>query len=323
MSAPRRWKSTPARRYSPSWMPTPTPRTKRPPERSWRRSGLLGHCGGAAQGELEDAGAEGSRAGRPGGHGQRGQRLPHGVGPVQMVHRPERIGPGRLGPPPELGDLGRRAGRTSGITVGTDEFSLRGGGEDQPELRSGRSTSYRGHTDIVGRRRACRLFELCLPAGTEPRPPRGGASMTDSVQRASQMALPSSSVREMPQTCTVRPTRIGVAVAVRCPSRQGAQVAGVELDADDALAPRRRGQRPGWRPTRPGARRPPVEDAVGLMHPAGRPAGLRTTRSGVADISTPSRPWMPRPARSPSRSAAAPSVIGGGAYGRPPRPAGR
>ena len=39
------------------------------------------------------------------------------------------------------------------------------------------------------------------------------------MQRASQMARPSSSVSEMRQTWMVRPTRTGVASAVRWPSR--------------------------------------------------------------------------------------------------------
>ena len=38
------------------------------------------------------------------------------------------------------------------------------------------------------------------------------------MQRATQIRRPWSSVRSMPQTCTVRPLRIGVAVAVSVPS---------------------------------------------------------------------------------------------------------
>ncbi len=92
--------------------------------------------------------------------------------------------------------------------------------------------------------------------------------MTETVQRASQMARPSSSVRAMAHTCKVRPTRIGVAVAIRCPSRQGAEVAGVQFDADDALA-RARGQGGAETGGRLGQQcgHAAVEDAVGLVHP--------------------------------------------------------
>ena len=93
------------------------------------------------------------RAGRDGGHGQRGERLADGVGPVEVVHGPQRVRPGRLGPAAQLGDLGGRSRYVLWVlpTVGR-EFSLRGGGEDEPEGGSRRSTSYRGHTDIVRRR---------------------------------------------------------------------------------------------------------------------------------------------------------------------------
>ena len=71
----------------------------------------------------------------------------------------------------------------------------------------------------------------------------------------------------MPQTWMVRPTRTGVAVAVRCPVAQRAQVAGVELDPDDALA-RAGGQcgaQAGGRFGQEGGHAA-VEDAVGLVH---------------------------------------------------------
>ena len=127
------------------------------------------------------------------------------------------------------------------LPSGTDEFSLRGGGEDQPELRRARSTSYRGHTVIVGRSSGSGLLQIrydVVPAGawTAPPPPGGGESRTDTVQRDSQMARPSSSVRVMPQTWMVRPTRIGIGRGGQVPVAQRAQVAGVDFDADDALA---------------------------------------------------------------------------------------
>ena len=128
-------------------------------------------------------------------------------------------------------------------------------GEDQPELRSGGSTSYRGHTDIVGRSGLSDYSVVPGGARTGPSPPPGAASMTETVQRAAQMALPSSSVRVMPHTCKVLPTRTGVAVAVRCPSRRERRWLALSSMPTTPLPARRRGRRRGWRPTRPAARR--------------------------------------------------------------------
>ena len=131
---PRRWKSTPARAYSPGWLPTPTPRTKRPPERCWSAVACLATAAGLAQRKLQDAGAQ---RGPPGGgrrDGQRGEALVDRVGPEEVVDGPQGVGPGRLGPPAELGDVSRRAsGTTRGTTTFIREFSLQGGGEDQSE----------------------------------------------------------------------------------------------------------------------------------------------------------------------------------------------
>ena len=114
--------------------------------------GLLGHDGGLAQGQLEHAGPQQGPAGRRGGHRQRRQRLADGVGPVEVVHRPQGVGPGGLGPAAQLSDLARALPVVLWVLPSlTSEFSLRGGGEDEPEGRARRSTSYRGHTDILRR----------------------------------------------------------------------------------------------------------------------------------------------------------------------------
>ena len=87
------------------------------------------------------------------------------------------------------------------------------------------------------------------------------------MQRASQMARPSSSVREMRQTWTVRPTRTGVAVGGQVAVAHRAQVAGVELDPDHAAAGLggQRGAEAGGRLGQQGGDAA-VEDAVGLVH---------------------------------------------------------
>ena len=193
---------------------------------------------------------------------------PHGVGPVQMVDRPQRICPGRLGPAPELGDLGGRAGRTDGTTAVTHEFSLRGGGEDQPELRSLRLHFLPGSHRHSRPMRGFRTIRLCLAGpARDPSPPTGAASMTETVQRAAQMALPSSSVRVMPHTCKVLPDPHRCGRGRQVSLAQGAQVAGVEFDADDALA-RPGGEGGAEAGGRLGEQRgdTAVEDAVGLMH---------------------------------------------------------
>ena len=100
-SRPRRWKSTAARSYSPSWMPTPSPSTKRPPERSWSAVA----CFATASGRRSRVAARrcpGSGGRGDGGDGQGRQGLAHGVRPEEMVDRPERVGSGGLGPPAEL-----------------------------------------------------------------------------------------------------------------------------------------------------------------------------------------------------------------------------
>jgi hypothetical protein len=84
---PRWWKSIPARAYSPAWLPTPTPRMKRPPERFWRDVACLATPpGGAAEAGVCNSPA--SAPGRRRRDGQRGEAFVDGVGPVQMVHGP-------------------------------------------------------------------------------------------------------------------------------------------------------------------------------------------------------------------------------------------
>ena len=181
------------------------------------RRRLLRHGGSLAQGQLQHAGPEGRSGRRHRGHGQRRQCLADRVRPVEVVYGPQRIGAGALGPAAQLHQLSRTVGITKGITAVRWKFSQRGGGEDEPEGWAGNSTSYRGHTDIL--RRCRRPFYSETASGpTDPVAPPG-RSRTDTVQRASQMARPSSSVRAIRQTCTVLPTLIGVASAVRCPSR--------------------------------------------------------------------------------------------------------
>ena len=79
------------------------PEDEAPAREELERSGLLGHGGRTAQGELQHAGPEGRPGHRGGGHGERGHRLADGVGPVEVVDGPQRVGPGRLGPSAELG----------------------------------------------------------------------------------------------------------------------------------------------------------------------------------------------------------------------------
>ena len=175
------------------------------------RRGLLGHRGGAPQGELKDAGAEGGPAGRRGGHGQRGAGFPHRVRPEQVVHGPQRVGPVDLGPPAELGHLGGGSGRTGGTTAFSHSSPCVVGGRSSPSMDPVRLFLPGSH-----RQRTAERTRRLLRRTRGERAP-SGRSITDSVQRAAQMALPSSSVRSIDHTCTVRPTRTGVAVAVRCP----------------------------------------------------------------------------------------------------------
>ena len=93
------------------------PEDEAPAGEELERGGLLGHDGGGPQGQLEDAGPESRPGRRDGGHGQRGERLADGVGPVEVVDRPQGVGPGGLGTAAQLGDLGGTSGSTLGTTM--------------------------------------------------------------------------------------------------------------------------------------------------------------------------------------------------------------
>ena len=106
---------------------------------------LLGHGGDGSQGQLQDARAQQRPSGRDGGHGQRGESLADGLGPVEVVH-------GLVSPPPS--DLQQR--RHGSISSALTEYAygyyqprgrvlLRGGRRMNPS-GSGRSTSCTGVT---------------------------------------------------------------------------------------------------------------------------------------------------------------------------------
>ena len=114
------------------------------------RGDLFGHRGGLAQWELKDAAAQGQALGGSGGDGQRGEALVDGMGPEEVVHRPQRVRSGGLDAPAELGQgTGAGPGSTCSTTIFSWEFPLHGGGEDQSEGRTMRSVSYRRHTDML------------------------------------------------------------------------------------------------------------------------------------------------------------------------------
>ena len=90
---------------------------------------LLGHGAGTSQRQLEHAGPE-RRRGRGCGCDREGRHgLGDGMGPVQMVHGPERIGSCRFGPPAQLSQRRSTAGTTEGTTTCGSQFSLHGGVE--------------------------------------------------------------------------------------------------------------------------------------------------------------------------------------------------
>ena len=132
---------------------------------------------------------------------------------------------------------------------------------------------------------------LPIPSRSRPRSHRAGrarrgASSTAKVQRASQMARPSSSVRAMPPDLDgpAHPDRggLGGEVAVA----HGAQVAGVELDPDHAaVGPGgQRGPEAGGRLGQEG-RDAAVEDPVGLVHlPVHREAQDDPFGAGLEDL---------------------------------------
>ena len=127
------------------------PEDEAPAGEKLERGGLLGHDGGRPQGQLQHARPQHGPGRRHRGHGQCGEGLADGVGPVEVVDRPQGVGPGGLGAAAQLGHLVSATGSTHGTTVAGGEFSLRGGGEDEPECGSRHSTSYRGHTAILRR----------------------------------------------------------------------------------------------------------------------------------------------------------------------------
>ena len=130
-------KSTPAASYSPGWLPTPTPRTNRPPERICNDEACFATAASSPQRQLQDAGAD-----RPSGGGRRhrhGREALHGrTGPVQVVAGPQC-------PAPRASAAGRWRRRrvaawsapppvpTIGSTFVTGSFPLWEGRQDQPE----------------------------------------------------------------------------------------------------------------------------------------------------------------------------------------------
>ena len=113
-----------------------------------------------------------------------------------------------------------------------------------------------------------------------------GSPRTDSVQRASQIARPSSSVRAIRHTCTVRPTLMGVASAVRWPSRTErrwlalSSIPTTLRPGPAARAAPRAGRRLGEE-----GRDAAVEDPVGLVDPpVHRDAQDDAVRAGLEEL---------------------------------------
>ena len=167
----------------------------------------------------------------------------------------------------QLGQLGGAVGSTKGITTLRMKFSLRGGREDEPEGWAGKLHFLPGshrHITPVPRR----FLFLHHRSADRPDVPAGPVEDGHRAARASQMARPSSSLSSMRQTWTVRPTRTGVASAVRWPSRTERRWLALSLDPDHAaVGPGgQRGPEAGGRLGQEGGD-PSVEDAVGLVHP--------------------------------------------------------
>ena len=78
-----------------------------PAREQLERRRLLGDGGGLPQGELQHAGPERGPVRRRGGDGQGGQGLADGMGPEEMVDRPQGVGTRGLGSAAQLDQLRR------------------------------------------------------------------------------------------------------------------------------------------------------------------------------------------------------------------------